>query len=290
MSMLLPRLPLFVLLLLSSCGTETQEHDGQVDAGPRIASMSPALTAMLVELGLEHRLVGRSSFCMDIDEALPVVGNLHDVHWEALARAKPTHVLVQGRPGLVDPGIVQVTGERGWNLLVYPLVDAPDIKSAMTMLPADLDLDDTEADIAARRALDFVLRVDEAMSTPVDGAVGQKILLLTPGDQMLGWGKSTYLSSIMEQLGAVNVLVFDGWRHLGAEEIVRSDVDRIILASSTPQEESWGLRELFQDTNSPPRIDALVHPGLEIPSSQLPEIIEAMRATLSSSADTGSIP
>jgi len=279
---------LLVFMLTASCSHEAGEQVGQSDATPRIACMSPALTAMLVDLGLEGRLVGRSSFCETPNGDIPVIGDLLDVHWESLVRVRPTHVLVQGKPEHVSPEVLHVAGDRGWELLAYPLVDASDIKEAMQRLPIDLELGGGDAEYALQRAAEFSVRVDNGMSSPVDAAAGQKVLLLTPGEQMLGWGRATYLSEVMEKLGAVNSLQFTGWRQLGAEEIVRSDVDCIILASSGPVEIPSELLGHMKSMDSQPRIAVLVHPDLLLPSTQLPELIEAMRATLSSSNEGAS--
>ncbi len=276
---------LLVFMLTASCSHEPVEQVAQPDAPPRIACMSPALTAMLVELGLEGSLVGRSSFCETRNGDIPVIGDLLDVHWESLVRVRPTHVLVQGKPEHVSPEVLHVAEDRGWTLLAYPLVDASDIKTAMQKLPIDLELGGGDAEYALQRAAEFSMRVDSGMASPVDTAVGQKVLLLTPGEQMLGWGRATYLSDVMEKLGAINVLQFNGWRQLGAEEIVRSNVDCIILASSGPVEIPGGFLEHLDRMDSNPRIAVMVHPGLLLPSTRLPELIEAMRSTLSSSGE-----
>jgi ABC-type Fe3+-hydroxamate transport system substrate-binding protein len=65
--------------------------------GPRIASLVPSLTELLVVLGLRPRLVARTGFCIHPREALadvPKVGGTKDVNVAKLRRLKPTHVLV----------------------------------------------------------------------------------------------------------------------------------------------------------------------------------------------------
>ena len=64
---------------------------------PRIASLVPSLTELMVALGLRPWLVARTGFCVHPREALadvPKVGGTKDVNLAKLRRLRPTHVLV----------------------------------------------------------------------------------------------------------------------------------------------------------------------------------------------------
>lgn len=64
---------------------------------PRIASLVPSLTELVVALGLGPWLVARSGFCIHPSEALrdvPKVGGTKDVNLAKLRRLAPTHVLL----------------------------------------------------------------------------------------------------------------------------------------------------------------------------------------------------
>ena len=64
---------------------------------PRIASLVPSLTELVVELGLGHCLVARTGFCIHPAPAvrdIPKVGGTKDVKLAKLQRLAPTHVLV----------------------------------------------------------------------------------------------------------------------------------------------------------------------------------------------------
>jgi ABC-type Fe3+-hydroxamate transport system substrate-binding protein len=66
-------------------------------AAPRIASLVPSLTELLVALGLRGQLVARTGFCIHPAAELadvPKVGGTKDVNLDKLRRLKPTHVLV----------------------------------------------------------------------------------------------------------------------------------------------------------------------------------------------------
>ena len=63
----------------------------------RIASLVPSATETLVALGLGHRLVARTGFCIHPAEAVaavPKVGGTKDVNLAKLKKLAPTHVVV----------------------------------------------------------------------------------------------------------------------------------------------------------------------------------------------------
>lgn len=64
---------------------------------PRIASLVPSLTELVCALGLAHRLVARTGYCVhpaDVVGAVPKVGGTKDVNLAKLRRLAPTHVLL----------------------------------------------------------------------------------------------------------------------------------------------------------------------------------------------------
>lgn len=66
-------------------------------APPRIASLVPSLTELLVALGLAPHLVARTGFCVHpapVVAGIPKVGGTKDVHLARLRALAPTHVLV----------------------------------------------------------------------------------------------------------------------------------------------------------------------------------------------------
>ncbi len=64
---------------------------------PRIASLVPSATETLVALGLGHRLIARTGFCIhpaSAVAAVPKVGGTKDVNLAKLKKLAPTHVVV----------------------------------------------------------------------------------------------------------------------------------------------------------------------------------------------------
>jgi ABC-type Fe3+-hydroxamate transport system substrate-binding protein len=64
---------------------------------PRIVSLVPSLTELLIDMGLAENIVGRTGFCVhprEFLQTLPKVGGTKDVHLEKLRSLRPTHVVV----------------------------------------------------------------------------------------------------------------------------------------------------------------------------------------------------
>lgn len=65
--------------------------------GPRIASLVPSVTELVVALGLRERLVARTGFCIhprDVLLDVPKVGGTKDVQIDRLRALAPTHAIV----------------------------------------------------------------------------------------------------------------------------------------------------------------------------------------------------
>lgn len=64
---------------------------------PRIVSLVPSITELLIDLGLAPILVGRTGFCIHPKElvaSIPKIGGTKDVNIEKIRRLAPTHVIV----------------------------------------------------------------------------------------------------------------------------------------------------------------------------------------------------
>ncbi|WP_444766908.1 helical backbone metal receptor [Roseateles sp.] len=69
----------------------------RAERGPRIASLVPSATETLAALGLGHRLVARTGFCIHpagVVAQVPKVGGTKDVNLARLKKLMPTHVVV----------------------------------------------------------------------------------------------------------------------------------------------------------------------------------------------------
>ena len=264
-------------LLLSACSAAVPSVDEA--PRPRIVSMSPALTDMVVELGGGRFIVGRSPFCRGVDADVPVVGDLLNVHWERLARVNPTHILVQSSAAMVNPALVALAQRRGWEVMAHPLVGTDDIRSTMRVLPDQLDLPPIDSGVARNRADGFEQMIEQILA---QGPVlsDERVLIVSPMEPPLAWGTGTYLGQILEGFGATNALTIEGWSPIGFEDVVRCRTDRVLVVAAYDPDPGHALFIALEHLPEQVAVDTLVHPALNLPATNLPALMRTMRATL----------
>lgn len=129
------RFSILLLVALASLGCrDSGVPPATGDDAPRIASMSPAISIMLHDLGLADRIVGRHGSDNWVDASVPVVGDQSGLDYETLARAKPTHVLMQESAGGTPALLEELANERGWTVLTLPLLQLDEISGAVEAL------------------------------------------------------------------------------------------------------------------------------------------------------------
>ncbi len=120
--------------MVLSCKEGTPPEIATASEQPRIASMSPAISIMLDDLGLSSLIVGRHGSDTSLDSSIPVIGDQSGIDYESLARLKPTHVLLQqsveGAPKLLD----ELAAERNWSVQSLPLLELSEIPDALNVL------------------------------------------------------------------------------------------------------------------------------------------------------------
>jgi hypothetical protein len=82
---------------LPICGLKLHFLRNFVTSAPRIVSLVPSITELLVDLGLAPWLVGRTGFCIHPQQMLqliPKVGGTKDVNLRKIQQLAPTHVIV----------------------------------------------------------------------------------------------------------------------------------------------------------------------------------------------------
>ena len=243
------------------------------DSPPRIVSLSPALSATLVALGLGDRVVGRTPWCRGLPARVPVVGDAQRIDYERLLRVRPTHVLRQSaRP---DPELQRLATEHGWRIERWARLERiAEIRSLLEHLPHILYGDPIPAAVARRR--DALLRaLDEALALHPCPEDPGPIALVTGADPPLAFGRGTYLDDLLRAWGLRNAVSARGWVALDLETLARSQARLVVWVNDRASSPPPALQTL------PARhLVTFVHPAALLPAASLPQVARALAETL----------
>jgi hypothetical protein len=206
---------------------------------PRIASLVPSLTELVVALGLGAQLVGRTGFCIHPREALvavPKLGGTKDVNLAKLEALRPTHVLVN-----VDENRLEtVNAIRDWGAHTPEIVvthpGGPEDNQGLVeqMLRHFGDL----PGVAERAAALTVALQHELAATQPIGRVPQQALYLIWHGPWMTVARDTYIARMLARIGWHSLPALQGGAHGAARyPVVRgdepwlADVQQLLLSS-----------------------------------------------------------
>ncbi len=209
------------------------------DVAPRIASLVPSLTELVVALGLGPCLVARTGYCIHPGEALvdtPKVGGTKDVNLAKLRRLAPSHVLVN----IDENRLETVDAMRAWGR------DAPEIVVTHPLGPDDnlALVDQLAATFAGQPGLadrSATLKQDlkrELAATIAAGRPVERVLYLIWHAPWMTVARDTYLSRMLARIGWQTLPAHDGgatgkarYPVVDGSEPWLADVDRVLLSS-----------------------------------------------------------
>ena len=205
---------------------------------PRIASLVPSLTELVVALGLADRLVARTGFCVHPAEALkavPKVGGTKDVNLEKLRRLAPTHVIVN----MDENRLETVEAIRAWPAPPQLIVTHPNApEDNLGLIAMLVDAFGQQPGVAERgAALTDELRAELAATQPA-GRPPQAVLYLIWREPWMTVARDTYLSRMLARIHwqtLPEVLGGDAgaarYPVLGGNEPWLADVQRVLLST-----------------------------------------------------------
>jgi ABC-type Fe3+-hydroxamate transport system substrate-binding protein len=208
-------------------------------AEPRIASLVPSLTELVIALGLGERLVARTGWCIhpaDVVTRIPKVGGTKTVNLGKLRRLAPTHVLVnvdENRRETVEA--IRAWGEAAPEIVVTHPLDADDNLDLVARLAATFSAVPGVAGRAASLAAG--LRHELALTAPA-GRAPLRVLYLIWHDPWMTVARDTYISRMLGRVnwqslpdrigGAAGAARYPT---LSGEETWLGEVERVLLSS-----------------------------------------------------------
>jgi ABC-type Fe3+-hydroxamate transport system substrate-binding protein len=214
-----------------------------VTSAPRIVSLVPSITELLVDLGLGAFLVGRTGFCIhpaDAVKHIPKVGGTKDVNLAKIKRLMPTHVIVN----IDENELPLVSALREWVpqvIVTHPQTPQDNLALIDQLLQMTeifaIDFIAKNSILASGRALKSnILLGTERLHTKRNAP--QRVLYLIWRDPWMTVARDTYISHMLDLIG------WQTWPDaLGGETgaarypIVRGDepwlgtVQRVLLSS-----------------------------------------------------------
>jgi ABC-type Fe3+-hydroxamate transport system substrate-binding protein len=203
---------------------------------PRIASLVPSITELLVALGLGPYLVARTGFCIHPHQALrdvPKVGGTKDVNLAKLRRLAPSHVIVN-----VDENrreTVEALRDFVPQIIVtHPLAPSDNLalleqlRDCFGGLPG---VGSCAAELGAE--LNAALARCRAVKWPA-----QRVLYLIWREPWMTVARDTYISRMLAEVGWLSWPPVDGgasgaarYPQLGGDEAWLAGIERVLLSS-----------------------------------------------------------
>lgn len=228
-------------LLLAAIGVGCEEGDQAAvpatQPSPRsevrVASLVPAVTNMLLELGQRDLLVAVSNY--DTDErvaGLPRVGDLLTMDWEQLAAARPTHMVVQMSREKTPPGAIERADRLGIELVHVKIERLNDIGATIQQLGQTL-MPSAGGRATGATGSQWRTRFEAALADAAALAPEEKLAVLVALAPDLSFvaGRNNYLDDLLSLAGAQNVIPADmpPWPNLDRELLASLRPRRVVL-------------------------------------------------------------
>lgn len=281
------------IVALSACDSSTTPPDAAdtPTPPPRVVSLSPALTRMVVDLGEGGHLVGIAQYD-DASLGLPVCGNFMAPDVERILSFEPDIVLtetaVSGGPA-VPARLLELEAAGVLRVVAVPQVRSiSDVKDTLTHPEHGLGvLFDVEA-----QALAMSERMDAqllAVQQAVSGLPRPRVLMLLSTSPMAGIGPGVTHDQLLAMAGGENALADAGVGYVTLDRqmlIDRVRPDIVLLISPGAPELSEGDTRLRPLDGLPiravieHRVVLIAHPQALLPSTSLPEVLAEMAKAL----------
>ncbi len=201
--------------------------------GPRVISLAPNLTEMIVAIGAGDALVGRSSAC-DVPAAaladVPVVGGFGEPSLEALLSREPTLVV---DVDLADQSLQHRMRQAGLRREHIPCNRLDDIPKALRSLGRLLDRESAAEELARTFENELAMLREQAAALP--DAQRPLVFIELWSDPLMTVGGDSFISECVYLAGGKNFgdEQDSEYYYLSHEQIVARDPEVIVLLFMT---------------------------------------------------------
>jgi len=225
---------LAALLLSDGCQKKTSPPPVLTGTRPRVASLVPAATDLLISMGAADHLVAVSNYDFQRPEtkSLPRVGDYQTFDWEQIAALRPDLMIVFITPANLPPGLKQRADELKIQLVNVRTERLADIISETENLGHAVHEEAKSAKLVSY-LIGQVMRATEYAR----GRPRVRTLLVRDKAAQAVVGRDNFLNDILEAAGGENVITTPGWPSIDREMLLslRPEVIIQLLPEAGPQ-------------------------------------------------------
>ncbi len=192
----------------------------------RLVSLSPSVTEILFELGLEENLIGVSTACTYPDEAADIrrVGDMGAPDLELVQAIAPDLLIATS---FRDTEMVRVIEATGAEVLLVDQGCLDEVVDSIRVIGRAAGHEER----AANYAQGLRARIEEATVTVPEGERPRVFVELSPQPLSTG-AKGTFLDDLIVRAGGSNIAHDMGtpWTRISPDEVVAHDPEIIIIA------------------------------------------------------------
>lgn len=187
----------------------------------RIISLVPSQTELLVDLGLEERIVGVTKFCVHpghLMKSKTIVGGTKNYRLDVIERLKPD-LIIGNKEENDQEGIEKLA-------LSYPvwMSDIFDLKDSMRMISDLGKITETETEASV-----IVTQIQNSLSekSPYKGTC----LYLIWENPKMAAGKQTFIDSMLSLAGFENVVNQERYPAISENDLIQLSPEYVLLSS-----------------------------------------------------------
>lgn len=187
----------------------------------RIISLVPSQTELLVDLGLEEKIVGVTKFCVHpghLRKSKTIVGGTKNYRLDVIESLNPD-LIIGNKEENDQTGIEKLAEE-------YPvwMSDIFDLNDSLRMI-SDL------GDLTGRKepASSLISQIEKSFAKPI-AKKGTCVYLIWENPKMAA-GKSTFIDAMLSLAGFENLIQVDRYPELSPEKLVELAPDYLLLSS-----------------------------------------------------------